>query len=71
MATASMRCTRNAHGQYVLVSRRGSQGAPFYDQASARTLTQPELVRWLFENVISDVLPEALAEMFHPAVRVG
>jgi hypothetical protein len=62
---------RNAHGQFVLVSRRGAQGVPFYDHASARTVTQPELVRWLFENVISDVLPEALAEMFQPTVEAA
>jgi len=62
---------RNAHGQFVLVSRRGSQGVPFYDQASARTVTQPELIRWLFENVISDALPEALAEMFRPMVKTA
>lgn len=62
---------RNVGGQFVLVSRRASQGAPFYDQASARTITQPELIGWLYQNVISDVLPETLAALFSPAVKAG
>ncbi len=60
---------RDVRGQSVLVSRRASQGAPFYDQASARRLTTPELTRWLFDNVISETLPDELAELLRPAPK--
>jgi hypothetical protein len=62
---------RNVRGQFVLVSRRALHGAPFYDDASARVVTQSELIGWLYQNFISDVLPEALAELCRPAPKVA